>query len=384
MACAGPGAMVGIRPIVLSGDQYANHRPHIYRRQPPYAASVPPAIGDAMSSLIPPFRPAALAAARLMRVLCGRTARSLVTAPDRRCDVPGPEREDRVRQLQRPSRRQHLRHLHHESERAPSAQPHADSPANDDYPRWSADGRMIAFWSTRTGPGNPTGDQEIFVMNANGSGLRQVTYNTVDDGAPAWSPNGDRLVFHRWLDNDSQADLMTVRVNGTDERNLTRSPGILDRHADLVAGRARDRVHARRQRARERHLHDPPGRLPSAGTDRHAHRRGGSGLVPRREADRLPRRCRDARRAMGHLRDAPRRRLAADPAHDGHGLPPGVVARRAQDRLRQRSPRTTSSSSRCARTAAARRSEPCTRRAGDNHPDWQPVPKDARAEDDDD
>lgn len=105
-----------------------------------------------------------------------------------------------------------------------------DSPANDDFPSWSADGRMIAFWSTRTGPGNPTGDQEIFVMNADGSGLRQVTYNTVDDGGPGWSPDGDRLVFHRWLDDDSQADLMTVRVNGTGERNLTRSPGILDRY----------------------------------------------------------------------------------------------------------------------------------------------------------
>jgi TolB protein len=105
-----------------------------------------------------------------------------------------------------------------------------DSPAADDAPSWSADGRMIAFWSTRRGPGNPTGDQEIFVMNANGSGLRQVTKNKVDDGGPAWSPNGDRLVFHRFPGDGTGADLFTVRVNGRGERNLTRSPGIGDLH----------------------------------------------------------------------------------------------------------------------------------------------------------
>ena len=103
------------------------------------------------------------------------------------------------------------------------------TPADDDNPRWSADKRMIAFWSTRTGPTNPTGDQEIFVMNADGSGLRQVTFNTVDDGAPAWSPDGHRLLFHRWLD-DTNADLMTMRVNGTGERNLTGSPGVVDHY----------------------------------------------------------------------------------------------------------------------------------------------------------
>ena len=112
-----------------------------------------------------------------------------------------------------------------------------DSPTSDDFASWSPDGRMIAFWSTRTVPSNPfvpalgRSDQEIFVMNADGSGLRQVTYNSFDDGGPDWSPSGDRLVLHRWLDNDSQADLFTVRLNGTGERRLTHTVGVVDNYA---------------------------------------------------------------------------------------------------------------------------------------------------------
>jgi Tol biopolymer transport system component len=49
-------------------------------------------------------------------------------------------------------------------------------------PTWSPDGTQIAFVSDRDG------DYEIYVMNANGTHVRQVTFNDVNDSQPAWVP----------------------------------------------------------------------------------------------------------------------------------------------------------------------------------------------------
>ena len=49
-------------------------------------------------------------------------------------------------------------------------------------PEWSPDGRKIAFVR---GEGTAT---EIFVMNADGTGVRRLTHNRVADSFPAWQP----------------------------------------------------------------------------------------------------------------------------------------------------------------------------------------------------
>ncbi|MCS7060503.1 MAG: DPP IV N-terminal domain-containing protein [Anaerolineae bacterium] len=59
---------------------------------------------------------------------------------------------------------------------------------------WSPDGRRIAFTSDRGGQG----DNEIYVMNADGSQVEQLTDNAIDDAAPAWSPDGRYLAFHSY------------------------------------------------------------------------------------------------------------------------------------------------------------------------------------------
>ena len=62
-----------------------------------------------------------------------------------------------------------------------------DTPTDDSSPVWSPDGRQIAFVSSRL---DKTG-QDLYMVDANGSGLRQVTQGlSVGSNGLAWSPSG--------------------------------------------------------------------------------------------------------------------------------------------------------------------------------------------------
>jgi len=62
-------------------------------------------------------------------------------------------------------------------------------PASDSHPSWSRDGRRIVFVSRRDG------NSEIYVMNADGSGLGNLTRTPSDELDPAWSPDGRAIAF---------------------------------------------------------------------------------------------------------------------------------------------------------------------------------------------
>jgi Tol biopolymer transport system component len=62
-------------------------------------------------------------------------------------------------------------------------------PVADSKPRFSPNGKRIAF-SSATGTG-----LQVFVMNADGSGVRQVTEDDNVNVDPAWSPDGRWLAF---------------------------------------------------------------------------------------------------------------------------------------------------------------------------------------------
>ena len=59
----------------------------------------------------------------------------------------------------------------------------------DTAPAVSPDGKQIAFMSRRDGNWN------VYIMNSDGTGLRQLTDDTAEDGLPTWSPDGEVIAF---------------------------------------------------------------------------------------------------------------------------------------------------------------------------------------------
>ncbi len=66
----------------------------------------------------------------------------------------------------------------------------AVSPPGSSFPAWSRDSARIAFSSFGDLSLNPEGDAEIFVVDANGSNLVQITDDRYDDYAPQWVVGG--------------------------------------------------------------------------------------------------------------------------------------------------------------------------------------------------
>lgn len=72
-------------------------------------------------------------------------------------------------------------------------------------------------------------DWEIFVMEDDGSKRQRLTYNKVYDAHPRWSPNGKFIAFERAQErvtNEQNHDLFIMNRDGTLERQLTTYSGL--------------------------------------------------------------------------------------------------------------------------------------------------------------
>ena len=76
----------------------------------------------------------------------------------------------------------------------------------DHYPAFSPDGQRIAFASARSGTAH------IYVMDHDGRNVRRVTGGTRTDALPEWSPDGRWIVFTRHFGR--QSELFKIRADG--------------------------------------------------------------------------------------------------------------------------------------------------------------------------
>ena len=85
---------------------------------------------------------------------------------------------------------------------------------------WSPDGTRLAFAAENTESDDPYWGRHIWVVEADGSNMVQLTSGSQWDNRPSWSPDGNQIVFQRgFFEGDNY--IVTIDVDGSNETPLT-------------------------------------------------------------------------------------------------------------------------------------------------------------------
>lgn len=100
---------------------------------------------------------------------------------------------------------------------------------------YSPDGKYIAFSSNRKAfrdkmtererllfEKDPAVALDLYIMNSDGSNVRQITDVFGYDGGPFFSPDGKRLCWRRFSEDGATAEIYSANVDGSDAKQLTK------------------------------------------------------------------------------------------------------------------------------------------------------------------
>ena len=107
-----------------------------------------------------------------------------------------------------------------------------DTPRQDRSPRWSPDGKQIAFQRSLS---EDTQKYEIFLMNADGTNPRQLTDSGGNSGFPTWSPDGIHLAYQLRHGRSTEIYVMNLerrtikQLTGIEKPHSPHRPGLVPR-----------------------------------------------------------------------------------------------------------------------------------------------------------
>jgi Tol biopolymer transport system component len=99
---------------------------------------------------------------------------------------------------------------------------------------------FVSDRTTGTGVDNPTGDNEIFTMNPDGTGVKQLTFNDVDDAEPALSPDGTKIAYMSRGDQvsnpEGDIEIYAMKaLDGSGKKNLTNNSSDVDDYSPVFS-----------------------------------------------------------------------------------------------------------------------------------------------------